>query len=37
MSRVLIVEDDPHLVPAMRITLQARGYEVWRLAPGPTG
>jgi two-component system KDP operon response regulator KdpE len=28
VSRVLVVEDDPQLLRAMRITLQARGHEV---------
>ncbi|MER7760007.1 response regulator [Streptomyces sp. NPDC097619] len=28
MSRVLVVEDDPQLVRALRINLQARGFEV---------
>jgi two-component system, OmpR family, KDP operon response regulator KdpE len=28
VTRILVVDDDPHLVRALRITLTARGYEV---------
>ena len=28
MARVLVVDDDPHLVRALRINLQARKFEV---------
>ncbi len=34
MSRVLVVEDDPQLLRAMRITLRARGHEVVTAATG---
>ena len=34
MSRVLVVEDDPQLLRAMRITLHARGHEVVTAASG---
>ena len=34
MSRVLVVEDDPQLLRAMRITLHARGHEVVTAATG---
>jgi two-component system, OmpR family, KDP operon response regulator KdpE len=34
VNRVLVVEDDPHMLRAMRITLRARGYEV---LTAPTG
>ena len=37
MSRVLLVEDDPQLLRAMRITLHARGYEVVTAATGRKG
>jgi two-component system KDP operon response regulator KdpE len=34
VSRVLVVEDDPQLLRAMRITLRARGHEVITAATG---
>ena len=34
MSQVLVVEDDPQLLRAMRITLHARGHEVVTAATG---
>ena len=34
MSRVLVVEDDPQLLRALRITLHARGHEVIAAASG---
>jgi two-component system KDP operon response regulator KdpE len=34
VSRVLVVEDDPQLLRAMRITLHARGHEVITAATG---
>jgi two-component system, OmpR family, KDP operon response regulator KdpE len=34
VSRVLVVEDDPQLLRAMRITLRARGHEVFTAATG---
>ncbi|HEV7653473.1 MAG TPA: response regulator [Mycobacteriales bacterium] len=34
MSRVLVVEDDPQLLRAMRITLHARGHDVLTAATG---
>jgi two-component system KDP operon response regulator KdpE len=34
VSRVLVVEDDPQLLRAMRITLHARGHEVIAAATG---
>ena len=34
MSRILVVEDDPQLLRAMRITLHARGHEVIPVATG---
>jgi two-component system KDP operon response regulator KdpE len=34
MSRVLVVDDEPQLLRAMRITLQARGYDVRTAATG---
>jgi len=37
MSRVLVVEDDPQLLRAMRITLRARGHEVLVAATGRKG
>ena len=37
MSRVLVVEDDPQLLRAMRITLHARGHEVLTAATGARG
>ena len=36
MSRVLVVDDDPQLVRALRITLHASGYEVVVAADGRT-
>jgi two-component system KDP operon response regulator KdpE len=35
--RVLVVDDDPQLVRALRITLSARGYEVVTAATGAAG
>ena len=37
MSRILVVEDDPQLLRAMRITLHARGHEVLVAATGRRG
>ena len=37
MSRILLVEDDPQLLRAMRITLRARGYEVLTATTGQRG
>jgi two-component system, OmpR family, KDP operon response regulator KdpE len=37
MTRVLIVEDDPQLLRALRINLTARGYDVITAADGRTG
>jgi two-component system, OmpR family, KDP operon response regulator KdpE len=37
VSRVLLVEDDPQLLRAMRITLHARGYDVVTAATGRRG
>jgi two-component system, OmpR family, KDP operon response regulator KdpE len=34
MSRILLVEDDPQLLKAMRITLHARGHDVITAATG---
>ncbi|WP_284982633.1 response regulator [Arthrobacter sp. efr-133-TYG-118] len=34
MSKVLVVDDDPHIVKALRITLQAHGYTVATAADG---
>ncbi|MEU9000932.1 response regulator [Streptomyces sp. NPDC048551] len=34
MTRVLVVEDDPHLVRALKINLQARKFEVEEAADG---
>jgi two-component system KDP operon response regulator KdpE len=34
MNRVLVVDDEPQLLRAMRITLQARGYDVRTAATG---
>jgi len=34
VSRVLVVDDEPQLLRAMRITLQARGYDVRTAATG---
>ncbi len=36
MTRVLVVDDDPHLLRALRITLSARGYDVTAAADGTT-
>ncbi|CAL9631550.1 Transcriptional regulatory protein KdpE [Streptomyces sp. enrichment culture] len=36
MTRVLVVEDDPQLVRALRINLQARKYDVEQAADGGT-
>ncbi|MFJ2824746.1 response regulator [Streptomyces toxytricini] len=36
MTRVLVVEDDPQLVRALRINLQARKYEVEQASDGGT-
>ncbi|MGR6962876.1 response regulator [Geodermatophilus sp. URMC 61] len=36
MSRVLVVDDDPQLTRALRITLRASGYEVATAADGRT-
>ncbi|MGE5830856.1 MAG: response regulator [Micromonosporaceae bacterium] len=36
MSRVLVVDDDPQLLRALRITLAARGYQVTVAADGAT-
>lgn len=36
MSRVLVVDDDPQLTRALRITLRATGYEVLTAADGRT-
>jgi len=35
-TRVLVVDDDPHLLKALRITLQAHGYAVDTAADGGT-
>lgn len=32
--RILIADDDPQIVRALRITLAARGYEVFTAADG---
>ena len=37
MNRVLVVEDDPQLLRAMRITLHARGYDVLTAQTGRKG
>ncbi len=37
MSRILVIEDDPQLLRAMRITLHARGHEVIPAATGRKG
>ncbi|GAA4052639.1 response regulator [Arthrobacter methylotrophus] len=34
MSNVLVVDDDPHIVKALRITLQAHGYKVATASDG---
>jgi two-component system KDP operon response regulator KdpE len=34
VSRVLVVDDDPQLIRALRITLRATGYEVLTAADG---
>lgn len=34
MSNVLVVDDDPHIVKALRITLQAHGYSVATASDG---
>jgi two-component system KDP operon response regulator KdpE len=34
MTRVLVVDDDPHLLRALRITLSARGYQVTTAGDG---
>ena len=34
MTRVLVVDDEPQLVRALRINLRARGYEVEEVASG---
>ncbi len=34
MTRVLVVDDEPQLVRALRINLRARGYEVDAAADG---
>ncbi|GAP59364.1 transcriptional regulatory protein KdpE [Arthrobacter sp. Hiyo1] len=34
MSHVLVVDDDPHIVKALRITLQAHGYTVATASDG---
>ncbi|MBY0440848.1 MAG: response regulator [Mycobacteriaceae bacterium] len=34
MTRVLIIDDEPHILRALRITLSARGYEVITAATG---
>jgi two-component system, OmpR family, KDP operon response regulator KdpE len=36
MTRVLVVDDDPHLLRALRITLTARGYTVTTAVDGAT-
>jgi two-component system KDP operon response regulator KdpE len=36
MTRILVVDDDPHLLRALRITLSARGYDVVTAADGAT-
>ena len=36
MTAVLVVDDDPHLLRALRITLQAHGYDVSTAADGRT-
>ena len=35
MTRVLVVDDEPQLLRALRINLPARGYEVVVAADGP--
>jgi two-component system KDP operon response regulator KdpE len=35
-TRVLVVDDDPHLLKALRITLQAHGYDVDTASDGGT-
>ena len=37
MNRVLVVDDDPQLLRALRINLTARGYEVDTAADGRAG
>ena len=34
MTAVLVVDDDPHLLRALRITLQAHGYAVTTAVDG---
>jgi two-component system KDP operon response regulator KdpE len=36
VTRVLVVDDDPQLLRALRITLSARGYDVTTVADGTT-
>jgi two-component system KDP operon response regulator KdpE len=37
VTRILVVDDDPHLVRALRITLSARGYDVSTAADATSG
>ena len=37
MSKILIIEDDPDMVTALRIPLEANGYEVFTASSGKEG
>ena len=37
MTRVLVVDDEPQILRALRINLRARGYEVHTAATGARG
>jgi two-component system KDP operon response regulator KdpE len=37
MTRILVIDDDPNLVRALRINLRASGYDVTAAADGATG
>ena len=35
MTRVLVIDDEPQILRALRINLSVRGYEVTTTATGP--
>ena len=35
MTKVLVIDDEPQILRALRINLSVRGYEVITAAPGP--
>ena len=37
MARILVVDDEPHIIKLVTFTLERRGYEVISAPDGPTG